>query len=557
MKQKISLLSLLIVIIFFGLFLRAFKLQIIDGKKNQELAENNRIMKVKISGPRGTIFDRHGEVLAKNLPIFKTVKDGKEVVIGRDEALKLQAAGDDDNLFLGFSRNYPGREVFSHIVGYLGEVSEEEINQSISPAQNYSLGDLIGRTGIEKFYENSLRGTDGGELVEVDTNGKILRRLGKEEPLPGKDLFLAVDAGLQKIAAAEMAGKKGAVVASNPENGEILILYSSPSYDPNIFLQKSEEKLNALLEDKTDLPLLNRAISGTYPPGSVFKIVTTVAGLEDKKITKNTLINDPGVIYVGSYKYANWYFTGYGKTEGEINVVRAIKRSTDTFFYKLGEMVGIERLVFWAKKFKLDQIFGLDLEGEVPGFIPSPEWKQKVMGEPWFLGNTYHLSIGQGDLALTPLGINMMTAAVANEGKFCQPRMLKVGSDEKIEFQKIGIKQETIDIVKEGMIGVCSTGGTAYPFFDFRVPTRNQGSGEQSEPGSYFVPQVACKTGTAEYLEDGKTKTHAWFTVFTLPEENSLLEEKSLVLTVLVEGGGEGSSVAAPIAKEILKEFFK
>lgn len=539
MKGKIYFINLLIVIIFSVLVLRAFQLQIVEGKKNQESAENNRIRKIKISGPRGAIFDRHGEILAKNLPVFKIKKNEGEVVIGRDEALKMQSEGNEESLFFSFSRNYPGREVFSHIVGYLGEVSEEEINKATPTIQNYILGDLIGRTGIEKFYENSLRGVDGGELVEVDTNGKILRRLGREEPLPGKDFFLAVDAGLQRIAAAEMIGKKGAVVASNPKNGEILILYSSPSYDPNLFVQKNEEKLKTLLTDETDLPLLNRPISGTYPPGSVFKIVTTTAGLEDKKITKNTLINDPGVIYIGSYKYANWYFTGYGKTEGEINVVRAIKRSTDTFFYRLGEMVGIERLVFWTKKFKLDQIFGLDLDGEVPGFVPTPEWKQKVMGEPWFLGNTYHLAIGQGDLVLTPLGVNMMTAAIANGGKICRPRMLKVGSDEQIECQEIGIKKETIDIIKEGMTDVCSTGGTAYPFFDF-LPA-----------GLPTGRQVACKTGTAEFVDkDGKTKTHAWFTVF------APLDNPSIVLTVLVEGGGEGSSVAAPIAKEILKEYF-
>jgi len=528
MKEKVTFFKLVAFLAFLVLLLRLFQLQIIETKKHQGLSEGNRIRKIKVFGPRGIIFDRHGEILARNLPVFKIKEGEKEKVISREEALKLQAEGNDENLYIDFSRDYPQAEIFSHLVGFLGEVEEKEVAQ-------YGLGAKIGQMGMEQFYNQVLRGKDGGELVEVNAQGKILRKIGIEEAVPGQDLTLAAEADLQRMAAREMLGKKGAVVATKPSTGEVLILFSSPTFDPNFFgTRRSEETIQKLISDSVNRPLLNRAISGIYPPGSTFKIVTATAGLEEGKITQNTLINDPGVIYVGAYKYSNWYFTGYGRTEGEINVIRAIKRSTDTFFYKVGELLGVDKLDQWARKFGLDKVYDLDLGGEVAGFVPSAEWKLKNKGESWFLGNTYHFAIGQGDLALTPLGVNMMSSVIANQGKLCRPQILKLNNDNQIFLcRDLGINRKTIEIVKEGMIGACSTGGTAYPFFN-------------------FLPQVACKTGTAEYVDqEGKTQTHAWFTVF------APAEAPQIVLTVLVEGGGEGSSVAAPIAREILGEYFK
>jgi penicillin-binding protein 2 len=543
-KSRNFFLNFLLVMVFSLLGLRLFQLQIFQGSQYRQLAEGNRIRKIKIVGSRGIIFDRHGEILAKNLVVFKIKKGTQEKIIDRDEALELQAKGNDQNLFFDFFRGYPQGETFAHAVGYLGEANEEEVRSKKLEAKSYEIGDWVGRTGTEEYYDGELRGQDGGELVEVDTWGEILRRIGRVEPTPGKNLTLAIDGDLQRVAAQQMKGKRGAVVATNPKNGEVLILYSSPSFDPNYFInERFEEAIKNLISDQENRPLLDRAISGIYPPGSTFKIITATAGLEEKKITRNTLINDPGVITVGGYRYANWLFTSHGRTEGEIDIVRAIKRSTDTFFYKVGELVGVEKLVWWAGKFGLNKIFGLDLGGEIAGFVPTPEWKQKVKNEPWFLGNTYHLSIGQGDLALTPLGVNLMTSVIANEGRLCRPRMLKVGPSERIDSCKeVGVQKETINIIKEGMVGACSEGGTAASFVNFK-------------------PQVACKTGTAEYLENGRTKTHAWFTVFAPAFAEASAgrpaEEPEIALTVLVEGGGEGSSVAAPIAKEILKEYFK
>jgi len=470
----------------------------------------------------------------------------KRRIVSRDEALSLQAKGRDTDLHIGLKRVYPMKEIFAHSVGYLGQVSEEELTKEKFDLKGYSLASLLGRGGIEAQYEEVLRGREGSELVEVDTRGESVRRMGRILPTPGKILTLALDKKLQELAAKQMSGKKGGVIGLNPQNGEILILYSSPTFDPNIFLEeKSQDEAGEIIRDEENQPLFNRAISGLYPPGSIFKIVTAVAGLEERKITASSLIADPGVIEVNNFKYANWYFTNYGRTEGNINLERAIARSTDTFFYKVGEMVGPEKLKAWAEVFGVDEIFGIDLPAESAGFVGSPEWKEEVKKEQWFLGNTYHLSIGQGDVALTPLGVNLMASVVASGGKLCKPRMLRIGAENtpySSECQLLPIEKEYLEIIKNGMIGACSAGGTGWPFFDFKI-TRKDTEGKTESDG-----RVACKTGTAE---TGDGQTHAWFTVFA-PVENP-----EIVLTVLVERGGEGSSVAAPIAKEILKEYFK
>ncbi len=522
-RQNPKIIFGFLILIFLLLVLRLFQLQIVTGKTNRFLAENNRVRKIIIPAQRGLFFDRHGETLVQNEPVYWLKEGGGSRKIPRKEALFLQSEGKE--VEISVKRSYLLNETSAHLLGYLGEVSLEELKKNKLELSGYSLGSLIGRSGVEMQYEKELKGRDGSELVEVNTAGEIVRRINEVLPQPGESFTLAVDKRLQEIAAREMEGKKGAVIASRPKSGEILVLYSSPSFDPNEVVEA--------VRDEENFPLLNRVISGLFPPGSVFKIVTSIAGLEEGAITASTLINDPGVIEVNQFKFANWYFTQYGRTEGEINIVKALARSTDTFFYRLGEKLGAEKLIRWVKKFNLDQKFGIDLPAESTGFVVTPEWKQQTRGESWFLGNTYHLAIGQGDISLTPLGVNQMTSVVANGGKICKPRVLRIGAENtpyKEECFDLGIKKEYLEIVKKGMIDACSTGGTGYPFFDFE-------------------PRVACKTGTAE-TGDGKT-AHAWFTAFA-PADNP-----EIVLTVLVEKGGEGSSVSAPIAKEILKEYFK
>ena len=312
-------------------------------------------------------------------------------------------------------------------------------------------------------------------------------------------------------------------------------MVSLPSFDPNLFNRESVQ-LQELLSNPLS-PLLNRATAGLYPPGSIFKIVSAAAGLQTGKIDKNTKFEDTGVMFLGPYSFANWYFTCCGKKEGFLDLVKAIKRSNDIFFYKLGQLVGPESLAKFAHLFGLGEKTGIDLPFEEKGLIPTPSWK-KERGEVWVPGNTLHLAIGQGDILVTPLQISNMICAVANGGTLYKPYLgMKIeGEGENLQFppkivRKDFLDRENLELIRQGMREACLEGGTGWPFFDFPI-------------------SVGCKTGTAEF-GDPKGRTHAWFTVFA-PFENP-----EIVVTVLVEGGGEGSSVAAPIAKEILEYWFK
>ena len=518
------------------LLARLIELQVIKGKYFRSLAEGNRIREVIIFAPRGEILARGGEVLVGSSEVLKRVVfDPNE---GYEKLQDVEGASVDE-VITEWKREYLLKEAFAHASGYLGEANAEEVGSIDGDCPEKGprkLGSLIGRSGLEEEYECKLRGIDGEELIEVDTSGKKVRVLGKRDVIPGESIKTTINYGLQQEAARLFEGKKGAVVVTDAK-GEVLALYSSPSYDPNIFLDEGKkDKTQAILTD-TDLPLFNRAMGGLYHPGSVFKPVVAVAALEEGTIDSSYVYDDPGVITIdsiyGKFSYSNWYFTQYGRKEGVINLPRAITRSTDTFFYKLGELVGIEKLDYWAGVFRLDKKTGIDLPGEIAGLVPDPEWKLRVRGERWFLGNTYHMSIGQGDIALTPLGVNQAISAIAANGIYCNPRLV-LGEDEKQRCTNLGIKSETIELVKEGMKGVCSTGGTAFPFFDFEQKAQ---------------VTVACKTGTAETEE--KDKTHAWLSVF------APADSPEIVATVMVEKGGEGSYVAAPIAREIFNFWYQ
>ena len=403
------------------------------------------------------------------------------------------------------------------IVGYLSEVREDELG--CRDGLCYNPGMLIGRAGVEKTFEGQLRGRDGGRLIEVDSAGKEVRELGNNQAEAGTDLDLSLEARLQKIMYDALGGKKGSAVMLDMQ-GKVLGLVSSPAYDPLSVLD--------YLKDTENLYFLNRAIAGTYPPGSVFKPVTAYAGLEEGKITAETEFDDTGEIRVGDYRYGNWYFDEYGRTEGMISLVKALARSNDIYFYRVGEAVGVDDLVKWARKFGLGVKTGIELPGELPGLVPDRLWKERTTGEKWFLGNTYHLAIGQGDLLVTPLQVARMTLGVVS-GRLCQVSLLK---NSQVECSDLGLKSEDIEKVREGMKGACATGGTAFPFFDFE-------------------PWVICKTGTAQHagqLSDSD-QAHAWMTI-AYPGENP-----EVVLTVMLESAGEGSVEAGPVAKSILEQW--
>lgn len=506
---------------FLFLFARLFELQIIKGGYFRALSEGNRVRRMPIPAPRGKIIARGGEVLVGN----KEVR--KRLVFKPDSGFEIidDTPGSNGEIISEWVRFYPLGEKFAHASGYLGEVSEDEVGKidpKCSEKGPRDVGTLVGRSGLEEEYNCRLSGVDGEELVEVDTAGHKIRTLGKKEPKAGEDIKTSIDFGLQEKVAGVMSGKKGAAIATDP-NGEILAFYSTPSFDPNLFVEKDKDREIKSLLSNPELPFFNRAVGGLFHPGSVFKPLVAIAALEEGKIDKNYTFNDPGVIKIGKFSYSNWYFNQYGRTEGTIGLVRAIARSTDTFFYTIGELTGPEAIAEWANKFGLGSPSGIDIPGEIGGLIPTPEWKLKLKGEQWFLGNTYHFSIGQGDVALTPLGINSLTRVIADEGALCPPKILK--SDNLPSCQKLPVERQNIDLVREGMRQACSPGGTGYTFFD-------------------FTSQVACKTGTAETSPEGEP--HAWFTLF------APYDSPEIILTVLVEKGGEGSRIAGPLARDIM-----
>ena len=345
----------------------------------------------------------------------------------------------------------------------------------------------------------------------------MLRELKRFEPVKGKDVKTSLDAGLMAKTYAVLANRRGAAVISRPETGEILALVSSPGFDP--------KNLEKVLKD-SNLPFFNRAISGEYPPGSVFKVVTAAAGLEEGKINPGEQIEDTGAITIGPYRYTNWYFTQYGRTDGWLNVAGALKRSNDIFFYRLGERLGIKALADWARYLGLGNNTGIDLPGEAAGLMPDAEWKKKNIGEDWYTGDTFISAIGQGNVLATPIQINQMMGVIAGQGLLCQPFL--VGRQ---DCRKLDLNKATLEIISQGLREVCQPGGTAWPFFDYSVP-------------------VSGKTGTAEFA-DTQNRTHAWFSGY------APADKPEIMVTVLLEAAGEGSNQAAPVAREIFQYWFE
>ena len=534
-RHILYLIRALIIVAFLILFVRLFELQVIKGGYYKDLADGNRIRRVVIKAPRGDILARGGEVLSKNSDLEKWL------FFNYEKGYYVETDSPDKKLtkINSWIRKYPLRDSASHITGYVGLVNTDEAGKTDAQCINKgmrSADDTIGRSGLEEFYDCRLRGDDGEMLIEVEADGSFIRELGTKEPEKGEDIKTTIDYPLQEYVSTLFDGVTGAIIASDP-TGQILAMYSSPSYDPNLFVEGSEKTIEILNDDK--LPLFNRSISGKYPPGSIYKPLVATAALETKVIDRGYHYQDTGSITFstayGNYSFSNWYFTQYGGSEGSIDVTRAIARSTDTFFYKIGELTGIDNIVSWSQKFGLSQKTGIDLSGEVEGLVPSPKWKEEVKGERWFLGNTYHLSIGQGDLLVTPIAIHSAISAISNGGELCKPHFVSgFETGYNPNCLDLGIEESNIELVKEGMRKACSAGGTGYTFFDFE-----EKSGVE----------VACKTGTAQVgTED---KTHAWFTVF------GPVDEPEIVLTILVEEGGEGSKVAGPIARQVFDFWYK
>ena len=514
--SRVRVWPLTVFVIGVGLLLifRLAQLTLIEGKWRRTLADENRIFTLPLMAQRGILTDRNGIPLTRNVPLYRRQVPGtnpaefKYEPVDRETALTL-LTDPNEKVSFDVGRQYPCGEACAPVIGYVSEVTGDDLQDH----QEYRVGELVGKIGAEKAMERLLRGQPGEEYLEINARGKAVRSVGIKQPQSGNTVKTTIDVGLQQVLYQAFEGKSGAAVAIVPQTGEILALVSSPTYDP--------EHLRLSLT-KPGLPFFNRALGGTYAPGSTFKIVTAMAALEEKTITTTTLFEDTGEINVGGSRFGNWLYDEHGRTEGAVDVTKALTRSNDIFFYHAGESVGPEKMGEWAANIGYGKLWNLSAWGETAGLVPTPAWKLASRGERWYLGNTYHMAIGQGDVLATPLQVTVMTGAIAARGVVCPPRF--VIGESPIACQQLNLHDQTIDTIISGMIGACQPGGTGVPFFK-------------------FSPQVACKTGTAQQGGE-KDLPHAWFTVFA-PADNP-----TIALTVLVENGGQGSEVAAPIAKK-------
>jgi penicillin-binding protein 2 len=469
------------------------------------------------------IMDRNQVPLTQNLPVYQRYVEGTHLaanryeVVSREEGLRLLAT-EGERISHGSIRTYPCGAACAAVVGYVAEIDRNQLEQQAGG--DYRMGDMVGIAGAEKVAERRLRGMAGEEFVEVNALGQAVRNVGNKSAQSGALLRLTIDSRLQQVVFDAFEENVGSAVVIDPRSGEILALVSVPGYDPN----NISESLTL-----PNQPFFNRALAGVYPPGSTFKMVIATAALEEGVISESTQIADTGEIVIGDFRFGNWYYDQYGGTEGEVDVIRALARSNDVFFYHLGGKLGAERMAEWANAFGYGSDWGLKEWGAVSGLVPTPEWKQAQKGERWYLGNSYHMSIGQGDVLATPLQVAMMTAGAAMDGVVCPPHFEFDAA--QTACVQLNLSSKTSQLVRQGMKEACLPGGTAPTFFD-------------------FSPQVGCKTGTAEQGIKGDV-SHAWFTAYA-PEQNP-----EVVVTVLVEKGGQGSEVAAPIAKKVLEWWFR
>lgn len=565
-----------VVVLFVGigiLFLRLFWLQIIQGNYYKTLSDSNRIRTLVIHAPRGIIFDRNNKPLVYNVPGYQEVIHGKTQFFTQQQALSF-LANNDTHLEITTLRSYPYQDIFSHVVGYIGQISPTDL---ATPAfSSYLPTDEIGQMGIEQSYESVLKGLDGKTLIEVDSMGKKLKTLGTTDPTAGQNITLTLDTRVQTdVYNAMKQVVKGAAIVSRP-NGEILAMVSKPSFDPNLFTMGSDyaksqvtnsnpqdtssyHNISQILLDNSNQPLLNRAISGQYPPGSTFKLLVAASALENNIISPQFTIEDTGVLKVGDFSFANWYYTGYGKTDGTVDVTKAIQRSNDIFFYKVGQLVGVDHLAQFVGKFGLGKPLGIDIKGEAAGLVPTTQWKEKVIGDKWYLGDDYHLGIGQGYLLTTPLQVNAWTQAIANAGTLYIPHLLQ--TQKPVIMATNLISESTQQLLRQGMIEACSPGGVAYPLFNFTVKNpKLQSNGQDilaapqatlsANSAEYKQVVIACKTGTAQVGGD-TALPHSWITLF------APAYHPQIIVTVLAESAGEGSDISGPVAAQILKSYFE
>lgn len=591
-KRRIGIVVTLFLIAVCILVVRLGYLQIAKGTEYKKKSENNSIRFRQIRPLRGLMTDRNGFVLVDNRPSFEIlyIRDkskGNEASIEKLKALyagrslefnvdpsvlknaqphqpvKLEKNVDMEKVALveANSLNLPGiyvdvspirlyvdGEMLAPVIGYTGEITREEIEKSDN---NYAYGDVLGKHGLEKYFDSYIRGRSGAELVEVNVYGKEIRNLGKRDPVSGYNMVLTIDADLQKAAWESMAGKAGSAVVLDTHTGEVLAMVSSPSFDPNLFNNGISDKQWSELQNNPFAPMSNKAISGQYPPGSTYKLIVAAAALEEGIITPETKIFCNGSFKLGNRTYRCWKKGGHGW----VNLHQALVGSCDVYFYTVGKMLGVDKIAEYARRFGLGEAAGIDLPGEKNGLVPTREWKLKRRKEAWQLGETISVSIGQGYNLITTLQLADAYAAFANGGTLWRPYLVKNIQTTNGKLYKefspqkkgdLGLSPKTMEVINDGLRGVVNEPG---------------GTGQNAKlPGI----EVSGKTGTSQVMGLPENeiarrrkilgafqKDHALFACFA-PSKNA-----EIAVAVILENAGGGGAMAAPVARRILSAYFE
>ena len=569
--------------LLFMIVFRLYYLQVYQADKYTTLADKNRISTRLLVPPRGVIYDRNQNVLVGNRQNFQALMVAEQTT-NVDETLsafrKIMPLTDDeekrirkdlrrkrsfvpvrikDNLSWeqvseillnapdlpgviideGVSRYYPYGDIFAHVIGYVAAVSEKD--EKDDPLLEVP-GFKIGKSGIERLYEKELRGKAGNLKLEVNAVGRVMKEIERIDGMSGNKLELSLDLRLQQRAYELLGEESGAVVMLKVDTGEVLAFASAPAFDPNMFASGLSDEEWKSLNDNEKKPLLNKAVSGLYSPGSTFKMVVGLAALESRAITKQTSSLCSGKMFLGNHTFHCWKDHGHGY----VNVVQALQHSCDIYFYEVAQKIGIGKIAAMARKFGLGEKTNVGIENEKSGLIPDAEWKRKRFGEAWQQGESIISGIGQGYILTTPVQLATMTARIANGGYEVSPTFKKVDDDSKIEVTKMDLSPQNIELVKQGMFDVMNVpGGTAFMSrFDFK------GQKMAGKTGTTQVRRISMKERLSGVLKQEelpwKYRNHALFVGFA-PYDNP-----KYAIAVLVEHGGSGSAVAAPIASKML-----
>ncbi len=585
LHRRLTILRIGLLLVVALLALRLWHLQIREGPYYRDLSENNRTRLVLLEPARGLIYDRHGVLLANNVPSFSlyvTLEDvtDREALIGKlsdllglDQGLiRKKLAGKGSRLLprkiknrmtlrdatvieahrldlpgvmvqVESQRNYPVGLTAAHLLGYVGEISADQL-EKLEFAELHQ-GSIIGQYGVEKSYDRHVRGQAGQKRVEVDALGHEKSAAVVEKPQAGNDLYLTIDVRLQKVAEELLGDEYGAIIALDPTNGDILAMASRPAFDPNVLSRELTPKQWVDIVQDEGRPLNNRASQGQYPPGSTFKVPMAVAALETNTMSPSSKVHCTGGYRFGKRIYHDWKWNGHG----EVNLHSALVHSCDVYFYTVGQRMGIDVMAEFGKDFGLGQGTGVELPSERPGIMPSTEWKQRAKNEAWLPGETVSAAIGQGFVTVTPLQMASLIGTVANNGVTYRPRVVQAVMDRTtgnlqelpaVPRGKVKAKPETFRVIKEALAEVVN-------------------SGTATTAKSSLVT-IGGKTGTAQVAslrrargEDvpKKLRDHAWFVAF------APVESPKIAVAVLGEHMGHGGTAAAPLAKELIETYIK